>query len=236
LLFWIGPGWPMLNSQHYQPTLDTFKRNFKSIVEFSTMLREARINVYSVGVGQYHVMAAGSMQATASAWSRTSLTSMSLNPAGCFNGACDDVNRTSNDNPENDNEIGADEAATGGPGMGTYKGIPINTAVFVEPPDYYNPLDYLANLKGVKQYWRANAASLAVQVLAIQNGGRALGLDNGLASQIDSSLQDARAFYTISFNPPPAAQPNEYHDVKVLVESDGPKLTAHTSTGYYNQP
>jgi VWFA-related protein len=205
LLFWIGPGWPLLNSLHFQPTLYTLKQNFKSIIEFSTMLREARVNVYSVGVGEYHVTAAHSEWDKQNAWT-------SGNPASFFNGMYDDANATTGSETD--------------PGM----------ASFVVMKDYYNPSDYLADLKGVKQYWRANAASLSVKVLATQNGGRVLGLNNGLASQIDSSIQDARAFYTISFNPSPAAHPNEYHDLKVLIESDGTKLTAHTSTGYYNQP
>jgi VWFA-related protein len=206
LLFWIGPGWPLLNSLHFQQTDDTFKENFKSVVKFSTMLREARVNVYSVGVGEYHVMAASAVRDTQNAWRNNN------NPASCFNGACDDVNVTTG------------TASTPG------------NATFVEMRDYYNPSDYLEYLKGVKQPWRARPGDLSVKVLATQNGGRVLGLNNGLMSQIDSCLQDARAFYTISFNPPRAAHPDEYHDLKVLIESDGTKLTAHTSTGYYNQP
>jgi hypothetical protein len=75
---------------------------------------------------------------------------------------------------------------------------------------------------------------LSVKVLAIQSGGRVLGLDNGLKSQIDICVQDAAAFYTLSFDPPHAGKPNEYHDLKVQI--DKPGLTAHTSTGYYNEP
>jgi len=40
-------------------TTDTMKQFFKSIVELSTDLREARVNVYSVGIGQFHVQFAG---------------------------------------------------------------------------------------------------------------------------------------------------------------------------------
>jgi len=73
-----------------------------------------------------------------------------------------------------------------------------------------------------------------LKVLAIQTGGRALPPDNDLAGQISACVQDAGAFYTVSFNPPLADKPNEYHDLKV--EVDKPGLTAHTDTGYYNQP
>jgi VWFA-related protein len=89
-------------------------------------------------------------------------------------------------------------------------------------------------LKGVKTPEKVNPANLALKVLAIQTGGRALPPDNDLAGQIEVCVQDAGAFYTISFDPPPADKPNEYHDLKV--EIDKPGLTAHTDTGYYNQP
>jgi hypothetical protein len=108
------------------------------------------------------------------------------------------------------------------------------SATFVETSDDTNPLDYLSYLKEVKQFSQAKGADLSVKVLALHNGGRALGLDNGLKSQIDTCVQDATAFYTLSFDAPRAGQPNEYHDLKVQI--DKPGLTAHTSTGYYNQP
>jgi hypothetical protein len=55
-----------------------------------------------------------------------------------------------------------------------------------------------------------------------------------LTAQINRCIQDAQAFYTLSFDPPPAAHANEYHDLKVTVGQT--KLNARTSTGYYNQP
>jgi VWFA-related protein len=182
LLLWIGPGWPLLNSPHFQVTTDTMKQFFKSIVELSTDLREARVNVYSVGIGQFHVQFAGG-------------------------GGQPDSNK---------------KPTSGG------------SATFVETSDDTNPLDYLSYLKEVKQFSQAKGADLSVKVLALHNGGRALGLDNGLKSQIDTCVQDATAFYTLSFDAPRAGQPNEYHDLKVQI--DKPGLTAHTSTGYYNQP
>jgi VWFA-related protein len=93
---------------------------------------------------------------------------------------------------------------------------------------------YEGYLKGVKTPEKVNPANLALKVLAIQTGGRALPPDNDLAGQIEICVQDAGAFYTISFDPPPADKSNEYHELKV--EIDKPGLTAHTDTGYYNQP
>jgi hypothetical protein len=71
-------------------------------------------------------------------------------------------------------------------------------------------------------------------VLAVQSGGSVQGPDNDLTAQINRCFEDARAFYTLSFDSPAAGHANEYHDLKVLV--DKPGLTARTSTGYYNQP
>jgi VWFA-related protein len=167
LLLWIGYGWPTLS----EPTNDAMKQYFKSIVEYSTSLREARINVYSVGIVP--------------------------RPVQTFR-------------------------------RGESNGEIIQTSAI------YNPFAYQEYLKGVDKFWRSRAANLYVKVLAAQNGGRVLGLDNDLKSQIDSCIQDANAFYTLSFNPPQAAQPNEYHSLKVQL--DRPGLIARTNTGYYNQP
>jgi VWFA-related protein len=93
---------------------------------------------------------------------------------------------------------------------------------------------YQDYLNGVKKAGKANAPNLGLKVLAIQSGGRALSPSNNLAGEIDSCVRDASAFYTLSFDPPHADQPFEYHDLKVQI--DKPGLVARTSTGYYNQP
>jgi VWFA-related protein len=93
---------------------------------------------------------------------------------------------------------------------------------------------YQDYLKGVKTAEKANAPNLSLKVLAVQSGGRVLGPDNDIAGQIDACVQDASAFYTLSFDPPKADRANEYHDLKIQI--DQPGLTARTSTGYYNQP
>ena len=93
---------------------------------------------------------------------------------------------------------------------------------------------YQGYLKGVKTAEKANFPNLQLKVLATQSGGRVVGPDNDIAAQIESCVQDARAFYTLSFDPPKADRANEYHDLKVTVDQTG--LTARSSTGYYNQP
>jgi VWFA-related protein len=89
-------------------------------------------------------------------------------------------------------------------------------------------------LKGVKTPEKANPSDLGLRVIAVQSGGRVIPPDNDLTSQLNKCVQDGSTFYMISFDPPPADKPNEYHDLKVQVDRGG--LTARTNTGYYNQP
>jgi len=93
---------------------------------------------------------------------------------------------------------------------------------------------YRGYLKGVKSSPQANPPNLALKVLATQSGGRVLGPDNDLTAQINHIVEDAKAYYRISFDPPKADRANEYHDLKLQV--DQPGLTARTNSGYYNQP
>jgi VWFA-related protein len=93
---------------------------------------------------------------------------------------------------------------------------------------------YQDYLKGVKTVAKAQPPDLAEKVLAVQSGGRVTSPDNDIAGQIALCARDAEAYYTISFDPPPADRGVEYHDLKV--EVDKPRLTARTNTGYYNEP
>ena len=93
---------------------------------------------------------------------------------------------------------------------------------------------YKEFLRGVKSARQADSGNLALQVLAVESGGRVLDPNNDLAGQIADCLADLSAFYTISFDPPHAERADEYHDLKVLVGKPG--LTARTNTGYYNRP
>jgi VWFA-related protein len=157
LLIWVGPGWPMLDSDNYLFSDKDQQRYFDTIVETSSRLREARITVYSVHAAD--------------------------------------------------------------PGLGAM-------------PD--RRFMYQGFLKGVKSSQQADTGNLALKVLALQSGGRILGPDNDLAGQINSCIAEVNAFYTLSFDPPHANHPDEYHDLKVQVEQPG--LTVRTNTGYYNQP
>jgi VWFA-related protein len=74
----------------------------------------------------------------------------------------------------------------------------------------------------------------ALPVLALQSGGLVLDASPDIVRGIARCVEDASAFYTISFDPPTAAQPDEYHDLKVQIGATG--LSARTNTGYYDQP
>jgi VWFA-related protein len=89
-------------------------------------------------------------------------------------------------------------------------------------------------LKPVTSSRQADTGNLALKVLALQSGGRILGPDNDLVKQIDACIDEADAFYTISFNPSGAEHADEYHDLKVQISQPG--LAVRTNTGYYNQP
>jgi hypothetical protein len=86
----------------------------------------------------------------------------------------------------------------------------------------------------VESAQQASLKNLDRKVLAVQSGGRVLGPGNDLVHQIDSCIQEGRAFYTLSFDPPRADHPAEYHSLHVQVREPG--LTARTNTGYYDQP
>jgi VWFA-related protein len=74
----------------------------------------------------------------------------------------------------------------------------------------------------------------ALPVLAIQSGGLVLDPLSDIASAIRQCVEDARVFYTVSFDPPHAAKPDEYHNLTMQIGT--PELSARTNTGYYNQP
>jgi VWFA-related protein len=89
-------------------------------------------------------------------------------------------------------------------------------------------------VKGVRAAKQVQQGNLALQVLATQTGGRVVTLNNDIATAIAGCLQDAKAYYTIALESPPADHANEYHSLQVKI--DRPKLTARTSTGYYAEP
>jgi VWFA-related protein len=89
-------------------------------------------------------------------------------------------------------------------------------------------------LEGVKSARQTTPGNLALEVLAAQSGGRVLEDASDMAGMIDKCVEDASAFYTVTFDPPRTEQVDEYHALQVQL--DKPGLVASTSHGYYDQP
>lgn len=87
-------------------------------------------------------------------------------------------------------------------------------------------------LKGIATPDDAQFADLSIQVLAAQSGGLALLSNNDIAGMIQTCLADAASWYQISFDPPPADKPNEYHHIEIKL--DKPGLAVRTRTGFYS--
>ena len=97
-----------------------------------------------------------------------------------------------------------------------------------------NTYHYQDFLKGVKRWQFAFPPNLNLRVLAVQSGGlvftpRPSNSGNRLVACATPGL-----FYSLSFMPPKADGPNEYHELKLRVQRAG--LIVRTTTGYYNQP
>jgi VWFA-related protein len=92
---------------------------------------------------------------------------------------------------------------------------------------------YEGFLKGVPSADKVQNGNLGLQVLAAQSGGRVFTSSNDITSLLVSCLQDAKVFYTLSFDSPPADHPNEYHGLQIKIGKPG--LAARTRTGYYAQ-
>jgi VWFA-related protein len=111
-----------------------------------------------------------------------------------------------------------------------YSVDPLGLADAVSSRTFY----YQEFLKGVPSANKVQSGNVALQVLATQSGGRVLNSSNDIARLFADCLVDAKAYYTLSFEAPPADHPNEYHSLEVKV--DKPGLIARTRTGYYAQP
>jgi VWFA-related protein len=93
---------------------------------------------------------------------------------------------------------------------------------------------YMEFLKGVTNPSKAEYADLALQVLATQSGGLVLNANNDITGLLHQAVEDAKAFYELSFEPRPGDHPAEYHQIQIKL--DKPGLIARTRTGYYTQP
>lgn len=89
-------------------------------------------------------------------------------------------------------------------------------------------------VNGVNKSYDANLGNLALQVLAVQSGGMALTGDNDISAQVQKCVNDAEAFYELSFAPPLDQKPNELNKVQVRVNK--PSVDVRARQVYYWQP
>jgi VWFA-related protein len=87
-------------------------------------------------------------------------------------------------------------------------------------------------VKGIRKPNNAEFGDLALQVIATQTGGMVLNSSNDVAGQMQKAMEDAQAYYELSFDATPG-EPNEYHQLEIKVAKPG--LVARTRTGYYSQ-
>ena len=151
LLLWVGPGWGVGSGAYVEGT-GPKQQAFYTIGWFSTLLREARIALYSFTVGE------------------------------------------------------------------------------TDPRSHL----YMGYLGGVESAQSASYLNVYRKVLAVQSGGRVLDQSYDLVREMENCAGEAGVFYTLSFDPPRADHPDEYHELKVQIGKPG--MTARTNTGYYNQP
>jgi len=107
-----------------------------------------------------------------------------------------------------------------------------------------NPLDpdenvaraffYEDFLKGVPSASKTMPGNVGLQVLALQSGGLVLHGSADIAGELQHCIGDTTAYYGISFDVPPAAHPNEYHQIDIQIAKPG--LIARARQGYYDQP
>jgi VWFA-related protein len=89
-------------------------------------------------------------------------------------------------------------------------------------------------LTPVKSEMGVTFGNLALQVVGTQTGGGVIQARNDLGAIIAKRVSEANKFYSLTFDPQRTNVVDEYRTLQV--EVDKPGLTAHTSSGYYDEP
>jgi VWFA-related protein len=111
-----------------------------------------------------------------------------------------------------------------------YSIYPTDPAVTNEPRVQH----YRSFLRGVSSGNQVRPGNLALPVFAIHRGGRALDATGELGDEIAGCVAEAKAYYTVGFDPVNAKHVDEYHELAVRVGQ--PHLKARTVAGYYGEP
>lgn len=90
---------------------------------------------------------------------------------------------------------------------------------------------YESFVKGVSESRKMEPGNLALQVLSVQSGGRAIDFNNDISAVMRECVNDTQNYYEITFEPAPPDPKNYYHRVEVKVAK--PDLTARARGGYY---
>lgn len=93
---------------------------------------------------------------------------------------------------------------------------------------------YRNYLKGPFAPKDADHNDVLLQTLAAKTGGKVVTGKNDIASMIDDCLADARDYYVLTFEAPPAGHEITFHELKVEVGKPGAQV--RTATGYYMLP
>ena len=84
---------------------------------------------------------------------------------------------------------------------------------------------YGSFLKGVPSVNQVRPGDLALPVLAIHSGGRALVAPGDLGDQIAGCIAEAKSYYTLTFDPAAAKHVDEYHELAVACGQAGTQGT-----------
>lgn len=94
-----------------------------------------------------------------------------------------------------------------------------------------NPFYYQSYLKPVTKPGQAEYPDLGLQVFSEHTGGLVQLTGNDIKGEINRALEDASAYYSLTFAPAPPSQNTEYHALRVQL--DKPGLVVRTTAGYY---
>ena len=93
---------------------------------------------------------------------------------------------------------------------------------------------YQSFLKGVTRAVQSQYPDLALQVLAEHSGGQVIVNGNDIKGEINTAIEDASTYYTLTFDAAPASAGTDYHALSLKI--DRPGLRVRTTAGYYVQP
>jgi VWFA-related protein len=93
---------------------------------------------------------------------------------------------------------------------------------------------YKGFLNGVPSPRQAESGDLSLPVFAIHSGGLVLNTPGDLVSQLNRCVTEAKAYYTLGFDPLKADHTDEYHELEVKISKPGMKV--RTNAGYYGEP